>query len=170
MNKAILAICRELEQANALPKDHLYTIVEKYSTSSVFDFKVFASPLRTDVEKWLGRIDGKSMSAIGKIARVDHMHYRKLCSTTTSKYTELKESALWCPAESLDEGKAPEGYLTTAEANILVQKAIQKRFPNGVSPGAGSGGRNETCGCHNCGEAGHLRPHCPLLKNNKDGR
>jgi hypothetical protein len=121
---AMLEKCRELENANALPANICITINNQLTQCSVADFRIEFQALRKELNASLRLYNGKTPAAIKKLAvSKGHHTYDELLEEAGLSYQSLVETNLWGPAvTNKDKGRAPEGYLTQAEANTLIQR------------------------------------------------
>jgi hypothetical protein len=144
-----LDLCIELENAKRLPEDVLLTVVEALSKCTVKEFRIDFMSKRSAVKRFMRETTGKDSATIARMS--DRLTYRDLLDEAKSKYTSLLDSGLWGPAGgSGDKSGAPAGFLTKAEVNVLIQKAVS---------GAKNGDKSSIT-CYKCKEVGHYSRDC----------
>jgi hypothetical protein len=114
--------------------------------------------LRKQLNALLRLYNGKTPTTIKQLAATEgHPTYEELLEEASLSYQRLVETNLWGPVDAnKDKGRAPEGYITQAEANTLIQKTLAKNGNENTS--------SKELTCYGCGKKGHRHSDCPNKK------
>ena len=156
----------QLERDGQLPPLHLLDIVDQLTACSVMDFKVIWMAKRAPVEQFLKESTGKDESAIALMP--NRIHFNDLIEEAKTGYTNLlhkwgnqptaKEQALTAKITSLEAKVAQMNQklsVADGKGNQTPKKNGNNNNPSAPNP------KHKDLTCHNCGEKGHIKPHCP---------
>lgn len=147
--KAVGDVLARLEIDDQLPPLHLRTLVDKMSTCSVLDFKVFMMGRRTQVDTFLRDAAGKTPDVVKNLPT--YVHYETLLSEAKTKYHELK--AKWGPAKATDPETALKAEMKKLQAKIATLDQKLKASDGGK--------RGDGKACYSCGKVGFTKKTCP---------
>jgi hypothetical protein len=160
--KDIRDACHELDVAEVLPSDIIYTIVNNFTKSSVELFRHTFMNRRADVTKFLHKARGKDKTVIALMP--DKITFKDLCDEAIQEYQVLIETKMWPPSASAgDKGDSPQNFL--AQVHRLVQSEVAKKMPSEQAA-------TTSVTCRYCKKIGHTKEECLKLKrkNEKGGK
>lgn len=161
--------CHELEIAEVLPQDIIYTIVDNFIKSSVETFRHTFLNRRADVTKFLQKARGKEKNVIA--AMPDKITYKDLCDEAIREYQMLLETKSWPPAATAgDKGDSPQNFL--AQMQRLLQKDVEKKASSNNNNNNQNNNNSGQVTCRYCKKVGHTKEECFKLKrkNEREGK
>ena len=108
---------------------------------------------------------------LGMSTKPNYISVEDLVQDSCEEYSILFSAKCWGPSGKTDPGNAPEGLLTKAKINTLVQKQVSAVLSNNNKTTADTSSSkqktNTNICCNFCKEKNHVKNDCPKLEERK---
>jgi hypothetical protein len=155
----------QLDKDDHLPKDHLLTLVDRFTDCTVMDFKIEWMAQRPVVQKFIRNTAGKSKATVE--AMPDRVTFQSLLETARESYKNLQPQ--WGPTANTQVANTAE-IKRIAKLEALVGQLRSQIAGQTSSTSSGSSSSSDSVKsfpgktCHGCGAQDMIRPHCPVCK------
>ena len=151
----------QLEKDNQLPRLHLLSIVDVFSSASVLKFKIHWMGRQSAVHAFVKESAGKTKAVVASMP--NRIHFSDLFNEGKQLRRKLTNSGKWRPSKNA-ASPSPEQALLSTVKQLNAKVAQLKAKPAGSNDKDDSKSKRK---CFNCGSEKHLVSNCP--EKNKGG-
>ena len=166
---------RELKIAGQYDHNLTLHMLDNFVCAGGEDNEDYRFELRTtkrDLNKALLEIVYKSKTDARKYMVTKKLTHTDICEIAEGLYRNQIDNSKWSPAKTPRDKGAPQslfGNFVTGTSSQVVTKAEVLNLIKSNTP-ASSRPPPKTGNCHHCGQPGHWRNQCPLLKRERSNQ
>ena len=130
------------------------------------DFKAELRPLKKKLDKALMSIRFLDSASKDKYLEKEDLTVAKVLEECESQYKYLKSRGKWYPALGVTDSAAPKIFSSNAEKSMNMAQ-VMALMANFQSTKTSQKSKGKKGNCNYCGQPGHWKSDCPLLKLKK---